>query len=335
MPSKIPGVAGPATFQRRLERGLSELGVSITYGLHDDALDAILVIGGTRALGGLARARRKGIRIFHRLNGMNWIHKRRRTGLRHYLRSEMNNLLLRWIRDRFANHVIYQSAFAQNWWEKTYGAARVNKSVIYNGVPLEIFKPNPALQPPSNPIQLLMVEGNLDSGYEVGLQMGVELANRLQSNLSQSVKLAVVGKISKELEAQCEKTSDVPIRWLGLVTPEKIPHLDQSAHIFYSGDPNPACPNAVIEALACGLPVVAFATGAIPEIITKNAGAAVEYGGDVWKLEKPDLEALAAAAANIFSKQALFREGARERAQEAFSLRSMVESYLRVFEEMA
>jgi len=335
MVSRIPGVAGPAAFQRRLESGLSDLGVSITYGLHDDALDAILVIGGTRALGSLARARRKGIRILHRLNGMNWIHKQRRTGIRHYVRSEFNNLLLRLIRDRIANHVIYQSVFAQSWWEKTHGPSQARKSVIYNGVPLEIFKPDPARQRPSDQIHLLMVEGNLSGGYEVGLQMGVELANRLQSKLSHAVELAVAGQIPQDLEEQFEKTSNVSIRWLGLVAPDKIPGLDQSAHILYSGDPNPACPNAVIEAIACGLPVVAFATGAIPEIITNNAGRAVEYGGDVWKLEQPDMEALTEAAVDIFSKQAQFRAGARERAQEAFSLQSMARLYLQVLEGKA
>ena len=44
-------------------------------------------------------------------------------------------------------------------------------------------------------------------------------------------------------------------------------------------------PNSVIEALACGLPVVSFDTGALPELVTPGAGRVVAYGGDPWRLD--------------------------------------------------
>ena len=50
----------------------------------DDPSDAILVIAGTRNLLPLWRARRRGVRIVQRLDGINWIHRRRHTGLRHF-----------------------------------------------------------------------------------------------------------------------------------------------------------------------------------------------------------------------------------------------------------
>jgi glycosyltransferase involved in cell wall biosynthesis len=114
------------------------------------------------------------------------------------------------------------------------------------------------------------------------------------------------------------------------VAREAVPQLDRSAHLLFPADVNPACPNSVIEALACGLPAAAFSTGALPELVSGDAGRLVPYGGDPWKLERPDLAALAEAAAEILRDQPRFRAGARRRAEEAFGLDRMVERYLDV-----
>jgi alpha-1,6-mannosyltransferase len=82
--------------------------------------------------------------------------------------------------------------------------------------------------------------------------------------------------------------------------------------------------------MACGLPVVAFKTGALPELVVGDAGRLVPYGSDPWKLEKPDVPALVAAALEILDNQPRFRMAARRHAEESFSLDVMVEKYLDV-----
>jgi len=334
MVTRIPGTAGPANFQKRLEIGLSRFGIQVSYDLSDQPYDAILVIGATRNLFDLRRARKRGIPVVQRLNGMNWIHRRVRTGLKHYFRAELNNLLLRVIRSTMANHVIYQSRFAQGWWEQVYGEAAVESSVVYNGVPLDNYTPEGEMQRPHDHKVVLMVEGNLSGGYEVGLEMGVELARRLQLPQEPRVELHVAGNAPHAIRSKWDPSQNQFIQWLGLVSPDSIPKLDRSAHLLYSGDPNPACPNAVIEALACGLPVVAFDTGALPEIVTADAGRLAKYGGDPWLLDAPDLEALVGAALEVLEDQDRFREGARARAIEQFGLDRMVEGYLQVFQKL-
>jgi glycosyltransferase involved in cell wall biosynthesis len=102
----------------------------------------------------------------------------------------------------------------------------------------------------------------------------------------------------------------------------------RSAHLLFSADLNAACPNSVIEALACGLPVLAFATGSLPEIISGDSGLVVPYGSNYWNLENPDIAGLAKGAVEILTHQEKYRAPARSRAEEAFGLSRMVEQYI-------
>jgi glycosyltransferase involved in cell wall biosynthesis len=145
----------------------------------------------------------------------------------------------------------------------------------------------------------------------------------------------VAGRVSPEVQRRWEQRAgnlpgNLPIRWAGLLSQQQIPSLDRSAHLLYSADVNAACPNSVIEALACGLPVLAFDTGALPELVTGDAGRVVPYGGDPWKLEPPDIDALANGALEILQGGNSFRSASRRRAESAFSLDKMVDEYLRI-----
>jgi glycosyltransferase involved in cell wall biosynthesis len=327
--SRIPGVAGPAGFQRRLADGLARRGIGVTYGLDDVPYDAALVIGGTRQLSGLLRARRRGVAVLQRLNGMNWIHRRRRTGLRHFVRAEANNLVLRFIRRRVATHVVYQSEFARAWWDRKHLPAPVPTSVVLNGVPLDVYTPSGPEAPPADRIRLLVVEANLDSGYDVGLTWALELAGKLQSRSARKVELTVAGRVPETLRRQADASAPGPITWLGLVPPGSIPALDRSAHLLFASDVMPACPNSVVEALACGLPVVSFDTGALPELVTGDSGRIVPYGGDAWRLDPPDLDSLASAAAEVIDGGERFRRAARARAEAGLNVETMIDGYLR------
>jgi glycosyltransferase involved in cell wall biosynthesis len=74
--------------------------------------------------------------------------------------------------------------------------------------------------------------------------------------------------------------------------------------------------------------VIAFDTGALPEMLLGACGRVVPYGGDPWKLEPPDVAALAQAALAVLADQPRFQNGARLRAETAFGLDQMVERYL-------
>ncbi len=323
------------SFRHRFAAALHSRGYEIAKSLDDPRIRAALVIGGTRHLGGLWRLKRRGVRLVQRLDGMNWIHRLRPAGLRHYLRSEYGNWILNTIRTRFADHIVYQSAFSRRWWERVYGKAPVPSSVVHNAVPLDVYSPYPSVSRPADaPFRLLLVEGSLAGGYETGLETAVALAGMLntrhRADLERPVELYVVGRVPAEARAALRV--DFPLAFGGVVPRERIPEIDRSAHALFAADVNAACPNAVIEALACGLPVVSFDTGALPELVTGDAGRIVPYGGDPWKLEPPDIPALAAAAVEVFRRQEHFRQAARARAEAAFDLERMVDGYLEALE---
>ncbi|HEY80605.1 MAG TPA: glycosyltransferase family 4 protein [Caldilineae bacterium] len=349
MVPQVSGVGGMVSFRAKFTAGLQARGIEVTPDPKLSTPDALLVIGGTRDLPGLWRARRRGLRIVQRLNGMNWLHRLQRTGSKHYLRAEYGNWILNTIRTRLADHIVYQSEFSRRWWQRVYGPAPVPNSVVYNAVDLAVYRPQSGSpKVPPSAYRVLLVEGSLLGGYELGLETAVRLVERLntvhRAELAASiapsaakagahpVELVVAGRVSEAVQARWARQSDTPIRWMGLVPADEIPALDRSAHLLYSSDINAACPNSVIEALACGLPVLAFDTGALPELVSGEAGRVVPYGGDPWKLEPPDIPALAEAALEILADQPRFRTAARARAESAFGLDAMLDGYLQALE---
>jgi glycosyltransferase involved in cell wall biosynthesis len=324
---KVPGHAGPAAFQNRLALGMMRRGVDVTFDVSEPRLDAVIVNGGTRLIQRVRTLRAKGVPVIQRLDGMNWIHRQRKTGLRHYLRAELNNLNLRLIRARFSDGQVYQSRFSEAWWRRAAGPTDRPAAVVYNGVPLDVYSPDGDGEHPQDRVRLSVIEGRMAGGYEIGLEWALALADGLTHALERPVELMIAGMAEPDVIPGAAG-SNVVIRWLGDVPPEAIPELDRSSHLLFSADLHPACPNSVIEAMACGLPVVSFDTGALPEMVVGDAGRLAAYGSDSWRVEPPDGDALLQAALAVLSEPERFQRGARQRAEEAFGLDQMVDGYL-------
>jgi glycosyltransferase involved in cell wall biosynthesis len=297
---KASATGGVTSFQARLAQGLARRGIDVCHSLAETPYEAVLLTGGVRDLAGLLRARRAGLRLVQRLDGINWLHRRLPTGARHFLRAEYGNRLLAFLRSRLVTHIVYQSEFVRGWWQERFGRDRVPSTVIYNGVDLTVYSPEGPADRPTDRFRLLLVEGSLQGGYETGLQAAVGLAGLLSRNFP--LELMVAGALPESRRQAIERESRIPIRWAGLVPRDQVPALDRSAHLLYSADINAACPNSVIEALACGLPVLGFATGALPELVAGDSGRLAPYGGNPWKLDPPDLPALAEAAVEMAGK---------------------------------
>jgi len=326
----VHGVGGLVSFQAKLSTALERCGIEISRDLNDPAYDAVLVTGGTRDLAGLYRARRRGVRVVQRLDGINWIHRRRRGDMRHFFRAEYGNQVLALIRQQFATHIVYQSAFVRDWWQDWFGKTRRPFAVIHNGVDLSVYTPDGPHMRPTDRFRMLVVEGSLAGSLTTGLDLAIELAGHIAGDARFPLNLQVVGRVDERKQYESQRRSRVPVEFTGVVPREQIPTLDRSAHLLFSAEINAPCPNSVIEALACGLPVAAFQTGALPELVIGDAGRLVPYGGNPWKLERPNIAALASAAMDILTNPDHFRQSARNHAEEAFGLDQMVDRYLEI-----
>lgn len=317
-----------ASFRLKFEQGLISRGIDVTYDLSANA-DAVLVIAGTRFLPDLNRARRRGIRIVQRLDGVNWVQRVKWSGVKYSVRAEYGNFMLSLIRSRFADKVIYQSEFIRKWWEGWYGVANAPATVIINGVDLNTYTPEGESDRPTDRYRMMLLEGSLARGLNSGLFHAVSVAEKLSTKFPMEV--VVAGTVDDVTKRNLQ--SKVLVKFLGTVPRAEIPKLARSSHLMYCAEVNPPCPNSVIEAMACGLPVIGFDSGALKELVSEDAGCIVPYGANPWRLETPDISALAQSAGEVLEKQNQFSAAARKRAEAEFGLDKMVDSYLKVLLE--
>ena len=324
---RVEGPGGVTSFRLKFEQGLRARGVDVTHDSSEQS-DALLVLAGTRKLLELRKARRRGIRIVQRLDGINWIHRIHWAGLRYTLRAIYGNRNLSFIRARLADHVIYQSQFVKHWWEDWYRPARAPSSVILNGADLTRYTPHGLHERPSGHYRVLVVEGSLAGGLSYGLFNAASLSEELSRKFK--IELMIVGQVDGRTKHKLKNQSRFRLQFMDTVPREHIPWLMRSSHLLFSAEVNPPCPNSVIEALSCGLPVIGFDTGSLSELVQGDVGRLVPYGANPWKLESPDSEALANAATEVLDDQNRFRTSARARAETVFDVEYMVDEYLRV-----
>lgn len=328
---RVEGTGGMASFRLKFEEGLRVRGIDLTHKLGDNA-DAVLVLAGTRFIPDLGRVRRRGIRVVQRLDGINWVHRVKWSGVRYTVRAVYGNAMLALIRNRFADRVIYQSEFIRGWWQDWYGVANAPATVIHNGIDLDAYAQSGEGDRPTDRYRMLLLEGSLARGLNSGLFHAVEAAKKLSEKYPMEV--VVAGTVDEstqwKINSVISGVKNLSIKFLDTVPRADVPKLARSSHLMYSAEVNPPCPNSVIEALACGLPVIGFDTGSLKELVGGEAGVIVPYGANPWKLETPNIAGLAASAESVLEKQNQFRAAARRRAEEKFGLDAMVEAYLKV-----
>lgn len=115
------------------------------------------------------------------------------------------------------------------------------------------------------------------------------------------------------------------IQWLGFCS--DVRPWYRSAFIFVLGTENEAFGRVLVEAMACGVPVVAMRSGAIPEI--------VRHGQDGLLVSPGGANEMASAMSEILKNEDLRRHLAKSATKraEAFSLRAHVEKMVHLFED--
>ncbi|HBG27237.1 MAG: hypothetical protein A2Y10_12475 [Planctomycetes bacterium GWF2_41_51] len=312
---------GPGSFQIRISRVLQKRGWQIVYPEDNIRPDVILVIQGSRKIGWLLKCKAKGIKIVQRLNGIHWLYKMRPYSIKMQLMFRYWNINTAFIRRYIANSIVYQSNFSYQWWQRQYGKVNKHETIIYNGVDCQEYKSVIS----KDAHRLICVEGNLDYNPYAAKIIAAISHNLTSAGLIE--KLELYGTISNTTR---ELLKNSPVIFKGNVAREAMPQAYRNS-VLISLDLNPSCPNSVLESLASGCPVIGFDTGALKELVSHESGKIVPYGSNPWKLEKPDIESLSKAGAEVLENHNNYSQAARRSAEINFNLDDMVDNYLKIF----
>jgi glycosyltransferase involved in cell wall biosynthesis len=233
-----------------------------------------------------------------------------------------------------ADHVLYQSAFCRLAADRFYGPRSGASEILHNPVDTRRFTPEPARG--RRPLTLLL-GGNQYQGYRVERALRtLQLVRRERRD----ARLLVAGDLSFAADAPArvsalirELALENAVELVGTYTQATAPDLMRRADLLLHTKVNDPCPTIVLEALACGLPVVYSATGGTPELVGDDAGIGIPAPLDWDRDHPPEPADLARAVLEIADDLPERATVARERATR-FNARAWISRHRELFEEL-
>jgi len=311
---------GPGTFQSNLENFLKKKGCQIVYPWEDISPDIILVVAGTKRIIWLILNKLKGKRIIHRLDGINWKHKKMKVSSFFFLKSIIQNLLMNFIRSFLADHVVYQSKFVKEWWSNEFGDLSKPSSIIVNGSNFSLADTSKEFK--GEKITVTCVEGTIQNDF-VTISLIRSLEEQCKANpVIESIE--IFGRYDLDVK---EEFRDTKVCFKGIVPRvEMESKLLEKKRIFFLLELNPPCPNSMIEALCLGIPCLGFDSGSFDDLLS-GAGLVIPFTGNVWDLELPETNQIKEKLNKIISDYDQFRKKAIN-VSKNYSLKTMCQSYL-------
>jgi glycosyltransferase involved in cell wall biosynthesis len=239
---------------------------------------------------------------------------------------------------RQADHIFYQSAFCKRAADEFLGPAAGRWEVLHNAVDTRRFVPAASDPAPGRVVMLL--GGNQDQRYRV--ETAIDVLARVVAK-GADASLLVTGRLRWADEGDARRVLLARardqrvaerIQWLGPYTQLEAPSLFTRAHLLLHTKYNDPCPGLVVEALACGLPVVHSASGGVPELVGPGAGIGVPAPEDWTRDHPPAPEAMAEAVLRVMVDRAGFAAAARRRAVEALDVEHWLRRHDEVFAQL-
>ena len=165
------------------------------------------------------------------------------------------------------------------------GVPKEKIRVIYNGVDQKRFYPSDRKQARQclgldHDRNVILYVGNLKRAKGC-----IDLINAYKTVSLQGIDVDLyyigTGEVKAEIEALILKNGlRDRVHVIGQVEHEKLPEWINASNAIVLPSHNEGVPNILLEAMACGIPVVATKVGGIPEIVPDNAGILVELGNN-------------------------------------------------------
>lgn len=245
---------------------------------------------------------------------------------------EKSNLSTRYLL-READYVVYQSRFCKKSADKFVDTCQAPWEILPNPVDTKVFVP--AATRPSG-LRLLLA-GSHQHWYRVrtALETLVHLpearltiAGRLTFHRQESKCLEEVNGLVEHLKIKDR------VEFAGPYSQEDAPGLFQNHHILLHTKYNDPCPRLVVEAMACGLPIVYSASGGVPELVGDKGGVGCEAVCDYDQDHPPDSESLVVAVKKVVAALPHFSQQARLRAEQKFDVHPWLDHHERIFSDL-
>ncbi|CAA0123436.1 N-acetyl-alpha-D-glucosaminyl L-malate synthase [Halioglobus japonicus] len=210
----------------------------------------------------------------------------------------------RWVKPSLtrAAQLVVPSGFLR----QVFSEFGVAAAVIPNIIDLELFSPAP--KPPTQTSFTLAITRNLEPIY--GLDTALRaLALAREEVPSLQLRIAGSGPQGAELERLVETLGlGDAVVFMGRLERQQVVELYHSAHAMLNPSRVDNMPNSVLEALACGLPVISTNVGGVPYI--------VEDGQTALLVPRDDAPAMAQAMIRLYNDSSL-RNQLREQGRRA------------------
>lgn len=226
-----------------------------------------------------------------------------------------------------ADLVIYQSRYCCGSADRYLGSAPGASVIQHNAIDTQTFMP---ASKPQTDILRLLVTGSHQQPQRV---MSVLDALVHLVDEGPAVHLIIAGRLTwpdglvetKNTIERLGLTDYVEIT--GPYRREEAPDLYRRADILVHTKYKDPCPTVVIEAMACGLPVVGSASGGMPELVGNEGGILLPVPETWDEIPVPAAEALADAVRKIEADLPRWRLQARERAVTRFDVSPWLERH--------